>query len=91
MPSGRDPFVKLSGPSAGSPLILCARAHLLRASTVSIEHALPTLPIESVVTPHPPANVTGLLAHRRADDSVISSTRNSPEPVSPVDVRSTGA
>ena len=33
--------------------------------------------IKPVVTPQRPVNVTGLLAHRRVDDSLLSSVRNS--------------
>ena len=58
---------------------------------MSVKQALPTLPVESVVTPQPLVNVTGLPACCRAGDSLLSSSRNSSEPVFPGDLWPMGA
>ena len=74
-------------------LLSSMRAHgyPLRTSMVSAQQALPTLPVEPVVTLQPPVNVARLLCRRRADDSLLSSGRNSSEPVAPAGFRSMSA
>ena len=77
------------GVSAGSPSSLCAHEHPLRTFTAS--RAIPTLPVEPVVIPQPPVNVTGASAHRRGDETLVSSSRTGSEPRAPVYHQSMGA
>ena len=91
VPPARDPCLNSSGVSAGSPSSLRLNEHPLRTSTASEEQAMPTLPVEAVVSPRPPVNATGVSARRRADDSPLSSSRTGSEPRALVDPQSMGA
>ena len=91
MPPVRDPFLSSSGVSAGSPWSLCDHEHPPWTSTAAVEKAIPTLPVEPVVTPQPSANVPGVSVRRRADDSLLSSSRTGSEPRAPDDPQSIGA
>ena len=86
----RDPFLNWSGESAGAPS-LRAYEHPLRTSTASVEQAIPTLPVEPVVTSQPPVNVTGVSARRRADDSLLSTSKTGYDFRAPVDPQSMGS
>ena len=55
-----------------------------------MEQAIPSLPVEPVVTPQPSVNVTGVYARRHAYDSLLSSSRTGSEPRAPVDPQSMG-
>ena len=88
VPPVRDPFLNSFGVSAGSPSSLRAHEHPPRTSTAPVEQAIPTLPVEPVVTPQPSVNVTGVSALRRADDLLLSSSRTGSEPRAPVDTQS---
>lgn len=92
MPLARDWFLNSSRMPARSPSSLrCPRASPSGFHDVSrTEQALPTLPVDPVMIPQPPVNITGLLACRRADDSLLSPSRSSFEAVAPADFRSMG-
>ena len=57
----------------------------------AVKQAIPTLPVETVVTPQPSVNVTGVSARRRADDSLLSPRGTGSEPRAHVEPQSMGA
>ena len=93
VPPVRDPFLDSSGVSAGSLSSLRAREHPPPPDFhgAAVKQAIPTLPVETVVTPQPSVNVTGVSARRRADDSLLSPRGTGSEPRAHVEPQSMGA